>query len=77
MLCSRKIPVAKNYMDKRGGYQEFPTEIFLSDNADNSRKGTLLCCVSEPFQERKSLRIRGGIKILRRKNFVLQGQKYP
>ena len=28
MLCLRKFQVAKNSMDKRGGYQEFPMEIF-------------------------------------------------
>ena len=41
MLCFRKFPVAKKFMDKRGGYQEFPTENSLCDNADNFRKGTL------------------------------------
>ena len=41
VLCFRKFPVAKKFMDKRGGYQEFPTENFLCDNADNFRKGTL------------------------------------
>ena len=30
MLCFRKFPVAKKYMDKRGGgeYQDFPSKIF-------------------------------------------------
>ncbi len=27
VLCSRKIPVAKNFMDKRGEYEDFPSEI--------------------------------------------------
>ena len=27
MLCCRKIPAAKNSMDKRGRYQESPTKI--------------------------------------------------
>ena len=28
MLCSRKFPVAKNYMDKRGVYQNYPSKNF-------------------------------------------------
>ena len=28
VLCSRKIPVAKNYMDRKRGYQDFPSETF-------------------------------------------------
>ncbi len=27
VLCSRKIPVAKKFMDKRGEYEDFPSEI--------------------------------------------------
>ena len=30
MLFFRKIPVSKNSMDKRGGYQEFPSNFFVS-----------------------------------------------
>ena len=28
VLCFRKIPVAKKLMDKRGEYEDFPSEIF-------------------------------------------------
>ena len=28
MLCFRKFPPAKNSMDKRAGFQEFPTKSF-------------------------------------------------
>ena len=63
----------------RGGggvvVSRFSVGKFLSEGAENFRRGTLLCCVSENFQERKSLWIRGGeesIKLFRRKLFVSQ-----
>ena len=28
MLCFRKFPVVKKFMDKRGEYQDFPSKIF-------------------------------------------------
>ena len=61
----------------RGGggvvVSRFSVENFLSQGAKNFRRGTLVCCVSENFQERRSLLIRGGeesIKLFRRKIFV-------
>ncbi len=34
VLFLRKFPVAKKLMDKRGEYQDFPSEIFFSNGAD-------------------------------------------
>ena len=55
----RKFRVSKNFMPKRGK-SRFSIEIFLSRSTEKTRRGTLLCCVSEDFQERKSSKIRGG-----------------
>ena len=65
MLFFRKLPVAKKIFDKRGrGLSRFSVESFLSHNAENFGKGTLLCCVSQNFRCRKRLYITaGGIKI--------------
>ena len=46
MLCFRKIPVAKKFMDKRGGgggikISRFSFESFLSDGAEKFRRRTL------------------------------------
>ena len=30
MLCFRKLPIARNSMDKRGGYQDFPSKVFFT-----------------------------------------------
>ena len=60
MLCFRKFPVEKKFMDKRGEVSRFCFEIFLSHSAEKFRRGTLLCCVSENLRWRKSLWIRGG-----------------
>ena len=57
----------------------FSVEKFLSQGAENFRRGTLVCCVSESFGERKSLWIRGGeesIKLFCRKLFVSQCRKF-
>ena len=46
MLCFRKVPVAKKFMDKRAGeVQRFSVENFLSQSAKNLRGGTLLCVI--------------------------------
>ena len=41
----------------------FSVENFLSQRAENFRRGTFVCCVSESFQERKSLWIRDGTRV--------------
>ena len=60
MLCFRKFLVAKKFLDRREGeLSRFSFENFLSPNAETFRRGTLLCCVSENFCQRKCLWIRG------------------
>ena len=44
MLSFRKFPVAKNFMDKRGGYQKFPSKVFCLTVPKNF--------VGEPFSVR-------------------------
>ena len=41
MLCLRKLLVAKKFMDKKGGVSKFSVENFLSESAENFRRGTL------------------------------------
>ena len=61
MLCFRKFPVAKKFIDKRGGGSiKISFENFLSHSSEEFRRGTLLCCVSENFRQPKSLWIREG-----------------
>ena len=49
VLCFRKTPVAIKFFDKtvRGGEARFSVEKFLDNCAENTRRGNLLCCVSE------------------------------
>ena len=57
MLCFRKFPVAKKFMDKRGegGVSRFSVENFLSHSAEKFRRRTLYCFTN--FGYRKMLRI--------------------
>ena len=42
VLCFRKFPVAKKFMDKRGvGVSRFSVEKFLSHSSEKTRRGTL------------------------------------
>ena len=61
MLCFRKFPVAKKFMDKRGGggVSGFSFEIFLSHSAEKFRSGTLLCCFRKFTVARKFMDKRG------------------
>ena len=43
-LCFRKFPVAKNSMDKRGGYQDFPSILFCTTTPETLAK-ELFCVV--------------------------------
>ena len=73
--CFINILVAKKFMDKRGGrVPTFSVKKFLSHIVKKTRRGTLLCCVSEIFRFRKNLWKRGGesIKSFRLKFFVSQ-----
>ena len=58
VLCFRKFPVAKNFMDKRGVVSRFSVENFLSHRAEIFRRGIYYCCIN--FRYRKSLDRRGG-----------------
>ena len=45
MLCFRKFPVAKKFMDERGGkYQDFPSKFFCL-TMPKSSVGELFCAV--------------------------------
>ena len=44
MLLLRNIPVAKNYMDDKGGYQDFPSKNF-GLSMPNSFVGEHFCAV--------------------------------
>ena len=61
MLCFGKFLVAKKFADKKlGVVSQFSVEIFCLTvpKIFVEARGTLLCCVSENFWWRKSLRIR-------------------
>ena len=45
MQCFRKFPVAKKFMDKRGEYQDFPSNFFGSQCRKISQGN--LCAASE------------------------------
>ena len=56
LCCFRSFPLAKKFMDNRGGggtrrkgVSRFSVEN-LSYSAEKFRRGTLLCCVSENFR---------------------------
>ena len=69
MLCFRKFPVAKKFMDKRGGgVSRFYVEKFLSHSAENFRRGTLQCFINFYAYE-------GHITIFNKKFVVSQYQK--
>ena len=53
MLCFRKFPVAKKFMVKRGGGRTlFSVEKFLSDIAENFRRGILNCSINFGYRQR-------------------------
>ena len=59
VLCFRKFPVAKKFMDKKeggGGYRDFPSHI-----AEKFRRGILLCCASEISGSEKVYGKGGGV----------------
>ena len=58
MLCFRKYPVVKKFMDKRGEYQDFPSKTFCPTVPKISVGEPF--CVSQNFWYRKNLWIRGG-----------------
>ena len=69
VLCSRKLLVAKIFMDKKGGISRVSNENFLSVSAKNFRCGTLQCVIN--FGYRKILCFRGLCNDFLSKNFRL------
>ena len=76
LLCFGNFPVAKKFMDKRGGYQYFQSEFFLSHSAKKFCIGTLLCYVSETNGSEKDNGEVGRVKILPGKFTVSQCRKF-
>ena len=59
MLCFRKFPVAKKFMDKRGGDSRFSVENVLSHSAEKFHRGTLLRCFRKFLVVKKFMDKRG------------------
>ena len=78
MLCFRKFPVAKKFMDKGGGeFQDFLLKkVCLTVPIFSDKGGILYCC--NTFGYGKSFDKRGGgsIKIFSRKTFVSQCRNF-
>ena len=53
MLCFRKFPVVKKFMDKRGEYQDFPSKIFCPTVPKISVGEPV--CVSQNFWYQKKI----------------------
>ena len=51
MLCFTKIPIAKNFMDRRRGVSRFPVEKFLSHKAENFRRGSLFVSINPSIEK--------------------------
>ena len=60
MLCFRKIPVAKKFMDKSGGSIKIFRRIFLSRSAEKCRRGTLQFFINFGYQKSLDERVGGG-----------------
>ena len=61
MLCFRKLPVAKKFMDKRAGeVSRFSVKKILSQGAETLRGGTLLCVIMFGYRKSLNERVRGG-----------------
>ena len=68
MLRFRKCPVAKKFMDKRGGgIIKIFRRIFLSHSTERFRRVTLLCCFRKFLVAKKFMDKRGDIQDFRSK----------
>ena len=67
VLCFRKFPIAKNFMDRRRGVSRFPVEVFCLTVPKISVGGSLYCFTIVGY--RKVWIRGGGIKIFRRNFF--------
>ncbi len=76
MLCFRTLPVAKKFMDKKGGgVSRISVEKILSNSAEKFRSGIPPSFIN--FGYRKNLDKRGGgIEIFRRKILVSQCRNF-
>ena len=76
ILCFRKIPVGKNFMDKSGEYEDFPSDFFSLTVAKifigESFTIAVFLCTGKVWITRGG----GSIKIFLRKNFVSQCRKF-
>ena len=77
VLCFRNVPVARNSMDKIGGYQDFPSTFFVSQRRKHWQGNPFVSFFGKLLVANKIMdeRGRGGIKIFRRQFFVPQCQK--
>ena len=79
VLCFRKIPVAKKFMDKGGGgsFKIFSRKCFVSQCRNFPQMGGSLTVAVNSGNEKFSIRGGGGsIKIFRRETFVSQCRNF-
>ena len=80
MLCFRKFPVAKKFMDRRGWgveCQDFPSNSFVSNLRKTSQENPSVLCFRKFPVARKFIDMRGGsIKVFHRNFFVYSAENF-
>ena len=77
MLRLRKLPVAKNSVDNKGGVSRFSVDVFFVSKCRKvSQASPSLLCFRKFPVAKNSMENKGGIKIFRRKIFVLECRKF-
>ena len=64
------FPVAKNFMDKRGEYQDFPSKFFLSHTAEKLFSGIFFCFINSGYRKMWWIREVAGITFFPQNCFV-------
>ena len=71
VLCFREIPVTENSMDKRGGYQDFPTEVFCTTMPKTLARNPIVSFFGKLLVANKTLDKRGrGVSRFSVENFL-------
>ena len=61
MLCFRKIPVARNSIEKRRGYQDFPSKVFCTTTPKTFAREPLCVVFQKTSGIEEDYALKGGL----------------
>ena len=76
MQCFRNFPVAKKFMDKRGGTSRVSVEKLFSHSAEKFLRGVFYCFINFKYRKMLGIKEREGASTITAEKFLSHSAEY-